>query len=125
MHNLPNALEFTRQCLVCQKVKAERVKIPGKLQLLDIPQMKWECISMDFITSLPKVAGNFDSIFVVVDKLTKVAHLIPTRSTASASDIAKLFIREIVKLHGVSARIISETEMLSLPLGFGGLCFNL
>ena len=58
-----DTLEFTKQCLVCQKVKAERVKIPGKLQPLDIPQMKWECISMDFITGLPKVAGNFDSIF--------------------------------------------------------------
>ena len=73
-----DALEFTRQCLVCQKVKAERVKILGKLQPLDIPQMKWECNSMDFIKGLPKVAGNSDSIFVVVDKLTKVAHLIPT-----------------------------------------------
>ena len=60
-------LDFCKQCVVCQKVKAERVKIPGKLQSLDIPQMKWECISMDFITALPRVAGNFDSIFVVVD----------------------------------------------------------
>ena len=106
-----DALEFTRQCLVCQKVKAERVKIPGKLQPLDIPQMKWECISMDFITGLPKVAGNFDSIFVVVDKLTKVAHLIPTRTTASATDIAQLFVREIVRLHGVPARIISDRDV--------------
>ena len=65
-------LEFCKQCLVCQKVKAKRVKIPRKLQPLDIPQMKWECISMDFITALPKVAGNFDSIFVVVDQLTKI-----------------------------------------------------
>ena len=48
-------LEFCKQCLVCQKVKAERVKICGKLQPLDILQMKWECISMDFITALPKV----------------------------------------------------------------------
>ena len=99
-----DTLEFTKQCLVCQKVKAERVKIPGKLQPLDIPQMKWECISMDFITGLPKVAGNFDSIFVVVDKLTKVAHLIPTRTCpASASDVAQLFIKEIVRLHGIPA----------------------
>ncbi len=106
-----DALEFTRQCLGCQKVKAERVKIPGKLQPLDIPQMKWECISMDFITGLPKVAGNFDSIFVVVDKLTKVAHLIPTRTTASTTDIAQLFVREIVRLHGVPARIISDRDV--------------
>ena len=83
-----DALEFTKQCLVCQKVKEERVKIPGKLQPLDIPYMKWEFISMDFITGIPKVVGNFDSIFVVVDKLTKVSHLIPTKTTATALDIA-------------------------------------
>ena len=65
---------------------------------------------MDFITALPKVAGNFDSIFVVVDRLTKIAHLIPTRTTASASDIAQLFVREIVRLHGIPARIISDRD---------------
>ena len=88
----------------------ERVKIPRKLQPLDIPQMKWECISMDFITALSKVTGNFDSIFVVTDKLTKIIHLIPTRTTASASDIAQLFVKEIVRLHGIPARIISDRD---------------
>ena len=106
-----DALDFCRQCLICHKVKAERVKIPGKLQPLDIPRMKWECISMDFITSLPKVAGNFDSIFVVVDRLTKVAHLISTRTTATASDIATLFVKEIVRLHGVPVQIISDKDV--------------
>ena len=65
---------------------------------------------MDFITALPKVTGNFDSIFVVVDQLTKVAHLIPTITTALASDIAQLFVKEIVRLHGVPARIISDRD---------------
>ena len=65
---------------------------------------------MDFITSLPKLAGNFDSIFVIVDRLTKVAHLIPTRTTASASDIAQLFVKEIVRFHLVPARIISDKD---------------
>ena len=66
---------------------------------------------MDFITGLPRIAGNFDSILVVVDKLTKVAHLIPTRTTATATaDIAQLFVREIVKLHGIPARIISDRD---------------
>ena len=72
--------------------------------------MKWECISMDFITTLPKVIGNFDSIFAVVDWLTKVAHLIPTRTIASVSNIAQLFVKEIVRLHGVPARIISDKD---------------
>ena len=65
---------------------------------------------MDFITALPKVTGNFDSIFVVTDKLTKIIHLIPTRTTASASDIAQLFVKEIVRLHGIPARIISDRD---------------
>ena len=65
---------------------------------------------MDFITALPKVTGNFDSIFVVVDWLTKVAHLIPIRTTASASDIAQLFVKEIARLHGISSRIIRDRD---------------
>ena len=106
-----DALDFTKQCLICQKVKAKRVKIPGKLQPLDIPQMRWECISMDFIKGIPNVSRNFDSIFVVVEKLTKVAHLIPTQKTASTLDIAQLFVREIVRLYGVpTAQIIIDRD---------------
>ena len=58
--------------------------------------MKSKFIRMDFIIALPKVARNFDSIFVVVDWLTKVAHLIPTQTIASASDIAQLFVKELL-----------------------------
>ena len=65
---------------------------------------------MDFISALPKVTGNFDSIFVVIDWLTKVVHLIPTRTTASASDVAQLFVKEIVRLHGIPAKIISDRD---------------
>ena len=90
--------------------------------------MKWECISMDFVTGLPKVFGGFDSIFVVVDKLTKVAHFIPLRTTATAADVAQVFVKEIVRLHGVPARIISDRssviETLNSPLSFGKQCFS-
>ena len=65
---------------------------------------------MDFITALLRVAGNYDSIFVVVDWLTKVAHLIPTQTTASTSNIAQLFVKEIVRRHGVPERIISDRD---------------
>ena len=105
-----DALEFAKQCLVCQKIKAERVKLPGLLRPLDIPEMKWECISMDFVTGLPSVSGGYDSIFVVVDKLTKVAHLIPVKKTFSASDVAKVFVKEVVRLHGFPRRIISDRD---------------
>ena len=104
-----DTLEFTRKCLICQKTKEERVKLLGKLHPHDISQMKWECISMDFVTGIPKVRAGFDSIFVVVDKLTKVAHLIPVKTTFTATaDIAHLFVKEIVRLHGIPARIISD-----------------
>ena len=65
---------------------------------------------MDFITGLPKTTGNFDSIFVVVDKLTKVAHIIPVKTIATAVDIAHIFVKEIVKLHGIPAIIVSNWD---------------
>ena len=65
---------------------------------------------MDFITALPKVARNFDAIFVVVDKLTKVAHLICIRTSASASDISQIFIKEIVRLHGIPTWVINNRD---------------
>ena len=65
---------------------------------------------MDFITALPKVIRNFDLIFVVVDRLAKVAHLIPTRTTTLASNIAQLIVKEIARLHGIPARIISDRD---------------
>ncbi|MCO5594513.1 hypothetical protein L7F22_048545 [Adiantum nelumboides] len=72
--------------------------------------MKWECISMDFVTCLPKKTGNYDSIFVIVDKLTRVAHLIPVKQSATTADIAQVFVKEIVRLHGIPARIISDRD---------------
>jgi hypothetical protein len=105
-----DVLRYVRECLPCQRNKAERVKMPGKLQPLDIPQMKWECISMDFVTSLPTVQGGYDSIMVVVDLLTKVAHIIPVKKTYKASDIARLFVKEIFRLHGLPKRIVSDRD---------------
>lgn len=93
-------LSYVTRCLPCQKIKAERVKYPGKLQPNDVPQMKWETISMDFIIGLPRSKG-YDSIFVVVDLLTKMAHLIPVHKDASARDIAHVFMKGIFLYHGL------------------------
>ena len=81
-----DALEFSKKCVIFQKVKVERVKILGKLQPLDNTHIKWESISMEFIMDLSKVLGNFDSI--VVKKTTKVAYLISSHTTTTTSDIA-------------------------------------
>lgn len=83
------------------------MKMPGKIQPLDIPQMKWECISMDFV---PTVQGGYDSIMVIVDFLTKVAHLISVKTLFKSSDIARLFVKEIFKLHGLLKRIVSNRD---------------
>ncbi|MCO5559340.1 hypothetical protein L7F22_012937 [Adiantum nelumboides] len=71
--------------------------------------MKWECISMDFVTGLPTVAG-YDFVYVVVDMLTKVAHSMPFKTTYTASDISRVFIKEISRLHGLPKRIINDRD---------------
>ncbi|MCO5590471.1 hypothetical protein L7F22_044441 [Adiantum nelumboides] len=101
---------MSKQCLSCQRIKAERVLLPGKLHPFDIPQMKWEFISMDFVRDLPTVQGGYDSIMVIVDMLTKVSHLIPVKKIYTASDISRLFVKEIFRLHGLPKRIISERD---------------
>lgn len=105
-----DVLRYVKQCLSCQRIKAERIKMPGKLHPLDIPQMKWEFISMDFVTGLPTVQGGYDSIMVVVDMLTKVSHLLPVKTTYTATDISRIFVKEIFRLHGLPKRIISDRD---------------
>ncbi|WVZ84957.1 hypothetical protein U9M48_031923 [Paspalum notatum var. saurae] len=80
----------------------------GLLQPLKIPEWKWEEISMDFIVGLPRTQKGYNSIWVVVDRLTKVAHFIPVNTTYSGARLAELYISRIVCLHGVPKRIISD-----------------
>nr|ABA97503.2 retrotransposon protein, putative, Ty3-gypsy subclass [Oryza sativa Japonica Group] len=90
------------------RVKAEHQKPTGLLQPLMIPEWKWEEIWMDFITGLPRTSSGHDSIWVIVDKLTKVAHFIPVRTTYSGSRLAELYMARIVCLHGVPKKIVSD-----------------
>jgi hypothetical protein len=80
------------------------------LQPLPIPEWKWETISMYFITRLPKSTKQNDAIMVVVEKLSKVAHFIPVKSTCKAIDIANIFMKEILRLHGMPEEIISYKD---------------
>ena len=100
--------EFVAQCPNCQQVKIEHQKPGGLLQEIEIPTWKWEMINMDFITGLPRTQRKYDSIWVIVDRLTKSAHFLPVRTTYSAEDYARLYVREIVRLHGVPTSIISD-----------------
>lgn len=83
-----NVAEFVARCLDCQQVKAECRHLGGFLQPIAIPEWKWEVISVDFITSFPRIVTKYDSIMVVVDRLAKAAHFIPLKTTYSTSDVA-------------------------------------
>ncbi|GJV59276.1 putative reverse transcriptase domain-containing protein [Tanacetum coccineum] len=76
----------------------------------EIPMWKWERITMDFITKLPKTSNGHDTIWVIVDRLTKSAHFIPTRETDSMETLTRLYIKEIVSRHGVPISIISDRD---------------
>ncbi|WMV37795.1 hypothetical protein MTR67_031180 [Solanum verrucosum] len=110
--------EFVAKCPNCQQVKVEHQK-PGVLsQDIRIPTWKWEDLNMDFIVGLPRNRQQHDSIWVIVDRMTKSAHFIPVKASYSVEDNAKLYLREMVKLHGVPLSIISDrgTQFTSLFL---------
>jgi hypothetical protein len=91
---------------VCQPVKAEHQRPAGLLQPLKVLEWKWEEISMDFIVGLPGTRDSYGSIWVIVDRLTKVAHFIPVKTTYSGAHLAELYMSRTVSLHGVSKKIV-------------------
>ncbi|XP_075074917.1 uncharacterized protein LOC107780957 [Nicotiana tabacum] len=99
---------FVAQCPNYQQVKAEHQKPGWLLQNIEIPAWKWESINMDFITGFRNSCRKFNFIWVIVDRLTKSAHFLPVRTTYPAEDYASLYIKEIVRLHGVPFSIISD-----------------
>ena len=99
---------YVAECDVCQRVKAEHLKSGGTLQPLPIPSWKWEDISMDFITSLPRTSHGYNSIWVIVDRLTKSAHFLPVKANYAVEKYAELYLTKIVCLHGVPKSIVSD-----------------
>ncbi|KAD4180551.1 hypothetical protein E3N88_29142 [Mikania micrantha] len=102
--------EYVGRCLTCAKVKAEHQKPSGLLEQPEIPLWKWEQIAMDFITKLPRTSSGHDTIWVIIDRLTKSAHFLPMRETFTMDKLAKLYINEIVVRHGVPLSIISDRD---------------
>jgi len=102
--------QFLYSGLVCQKSKVEHQKPAGLLTLLDVPKWKWDSISINFVTSLPNTPRGHDAIWVIVDRLTKSAHFIPINISFPVSQLAEIYIREIVKLHGVPSSIVSDRD---------------
>jgi hypothetical protein len=91
---------FVQSCIICQQAKPDRAKNPGLLQPLRVPKGAWELVSMDFVEGLPQFR-NFDCIMVAVDKFTKYAHFLPLHHPFSAAHVAKVFIDNVYKLHGL------------------------
>ncbi|GJS77829.1 reverse transcriptase domain-containing protein [Tanacetum coccineum] len=101
---------YVSKCLTCSKVKAEHQRPSGLLQQPEIPEWKWDKITMDFITKLPRSKSGNDTIWVIVDRLTKSAHFLAIREDYSTEKLAKIYIDEIVARHGVPVSIISDRD---------------
>ncbi|GJV43047.1 putative reverse transcriptase domain-containing protein [Tanacetum coccineum] len=101
---------YVSKCLTCAKVKAEHQKPSGLLQQPEIPVWKWERITMDFITKLPRTPSGYDSIWVIVDRLTKSAHFIPMNEKYKMEKLTRLYLKEIICRHGVHVSIISDRD---------------
>jgi hypothetical protein len=100
--------KYVAECDTCHWMKASHLKSVGVLQPLSIPMWKWDYICMDFIVDLPLTARKKDSIWVIVDRLTKTAHFIAMHTTYSVQQYAELYMDHIVRLHGISKTIISD-----------------
>jgi hypothetical protein len=99
---------YVAKCDTCRRVKAIHMKTAGPLQSLPIPTWKWEDISMDFIVGLPRTTKGYDSIWVIVDRLTKIAHFLLVRVKYIVATYAELYIARILSLHGVPKTIVSD-----------------
>ena len=105
-----DVVEFVAKCLTCQQIKAEHQRPVGLLQPLQIPEWKWEEITMDVVVGLPRTSKQHDAIWVIVDRYTKSAHFLSVRMTYTMDQFAELYIQEIVRLHGVPISFISDWD---------------
>ncbi|GJT17455.1 putative reverse transcriptase domain-containing protein [Tanacetum coccineum] len=101
---------YVSKCLTCAKVKAEHQRPSGLLQQPEIPEWKWEKIAIDFLTMLPRSSSGHDAIWVIVDRLTKLAHFLAIREDYSMEKLARLYNDDIVAHHGVPTSIISDRD---------------
>ncbi|XP_070010197.1 uncharacterized protein [Nicotiana sylvestris] len=99
---------YVDRCLNCQQVNYEHQRPGGLLQKIEIPKRKWECITMDFVVGHPQTQRKFDAVWVIVDRLTKLVHFTPMVVSYSSERLAEIYIREILRLHGIPMSIISD-----------------
>jgi hypothetical protein len=102
--------KFVEQCSSYEQVKAKHQRSTGMLKSLLIPKWKWDKIMMDFILRLPKTPTGEDSIWVIVNWLTKSAHFIPIKVKDPMDKLAKLYVKNVVCLNGVPSAIILDRD---------------
>ena len=110
---------FCASCTTCQCSKLPNQKPYGLLNLLSVPSMPWDAIGVNFVGPLPKSKdrdGSYDSITVIIDLLTTMIHLVPSRTTYTAKNIAELMFAEVYKLHGLPRTIVSDRDVLFTSL---------
>ncbi|GJZ68082.1 putative reverse transcriptase domain-containing protein [Tanacetum coccineum] len=105
-----NIATYVSKCLTCAKVKAEHQRPSGLLVQPDIPQWKWDNITMDFVTKLPKSSQGYDTIWVIVDRLTKSAIFVPMRESGPIDKITRMYLKEAVTRHGIPLLIICDRD---------------
>jgi hypothetical protein len=100
--------KYVSECDTCWRVKTNHLRPAGNLQPLSIPEWKWENIYMDFIVGWPRTSRGYNSIWVIVDRLTKSAHFIPVSITYMVRQYAELYMSHIIRYHGIPKTIISN-----------------
>jgi transposase InsO family protein len=99
---------WCKSCLSCQRNKSDGRTPAGLMQPLGVPEYRWQSVTMDFITQLPKTANGYDAIYAVVDRMSKMVHLVACHSTVTAEQTARMFINSVFKLHGLPGHVVSD-----------------
>nr|GFB63226.1 reverse transcriptase domain-containing protein [Tanacetum cinerariifolium] len=110
---------YVSKCLTCLRVKAEHQKPSGLLVQPKIPQWKWDNITMDFVMKLPTTSSGYDTIWMIVDRLTKSAHFLPMREDDSIDKLTKLYLKEVVTRHGIPVSIIFDRDPRAFQKALG------
>nr|GFA99496.1 putative reverse transcriptase domain, ribonuclease H-like domain, aspartic peptidase domain protein [Tanacetum cinerariifolium] len=105
-----NIATYVSKCLTCAKVKAEHQRPSGLLVQPKIPKWKWDNITMDFVTKIPKSSQGYDTIWVIVERLTKSAIFMPIREIDPLDKLARIYLKEVVTKHGIPVSIICDRD---------------
>jgi len=101
--------QYCKMCPICQMTKSSTQRVPGLLHSLPIPTRPWESIAMDFVSPFPE-SSDCNYLWVVICRLTSMVHLVPIRTTTTTSELARLYVCEIVRLHGLAGTIVLDRD---------------